>query len=163
MAWCSAIKLLSLLSSLSCSSHPLHCLELHLWEISHLCLWACSSSIICSTLCISTSKNLAISGASSAATHWCIKLSWWAWAHWRFCSTLVSVSLKEKDLKTSLWAVILISSSSDAIWNASLGMLPNYVFNISKNDEWMWCEWLHNQVALHNHTYCLIKMTNGWS
>ena len=39
-------------------------------------------------------------------------------------------------------------------------MLPNYISNYkSKNekDEWMWSEQLHNQVALHNHTYHLIK------
>ena len=144
-ACCSAIRALSLLNSLSCSS-TLSIAWRCICEREATCaLWACSSSIICSTLCILASRSWAISGASSTASDWCIKLSWCAQAHGRFCSTLISVSLKEKDLKTSLWAVILSISSSDAIINTGLGK-PKQIF--IKNDkwinEWMCCEWQHN-------------------
>ena len=121
IAWCSTNRALSLLNSFSCS-FTLSIAWSCIFERAATCtLWACSSSIICYMLSCLASNNWAISRASSTATCWCIKLSWWAQAHWTFCSTLVSVSLRKKDLKTSLQADKLNTSSSDAI-------LINYQF-----------------------------------
>ena len=60
-------------------------------------------------------QHWTISRTSSAATHWCIRLSLWAQAQQRFRFTLVLMSLRQKDLKTSLQADRLNTSSSDDI------------------------------------------------
>ena len=148
MAWCSAIKLLSLLSSLSCSAtlsiawsciceraatccpvgllllyNLLHTLHLGIQEPSHLWSIFCSHPLAHKTVMMST------------------------WAHQRFRSTLVSVLLREKDLKTSLWAVLLMSSSSDAICNAWLRYVTKILcYTISKNEKgWMNVMWTTTQ------------------
>ena len=103
---------------------------------------------------ISASSSWAISRASSTATHWCNKLSWCVQAHQRLCSTLVSVSLREKDLKISLQAVKLSISSLDAIISTGLGEPKIVIIKIKRwTNEWMCHEW--NTVKWH-YTITLI-------
>ena len=80
IVWCSSCRALSFCNSFSCASTPSIAWSCICETVVTCTLWACSSSIICSTLCCLASSNQAISRASSTATHWCIRLSWWAWA-----------------------------------------------------------------------------------
>ena len=116
ITWCFTSRALSFHTSFSCSST--HCIT---W--SFICdraatcsLWASSSLIIHSTFSLSASRTWALSGASPTTTHWHIKLSWCVQAWWRFCSTVISISPKENDHKTSLWSKRLMLSSWMPPW-----------------------------------------------
>ena len=59
-----------------------------------------------------------------------------------------------------LQAVKLSISFSDAIISTVLGKPKKCILYNKKANEWMCCEWQHNCVVLHNHTYLPIKMKN---
>ena len=51
---------------------------------------------------------------------------------------------KEEDLKTSLWAVKLSISSSDAMIITGLGKQKYFLLKERWTIEWMCCEWQHS-------------------